>query len=80
MFECLFIITGGVKRADSQHRPTMNPVSMHPTLPIASRQHRDKHNIINKDKLLITDTNDMGLTVTANPMAFALEKKETMKV
>ena len=58
----------------------MNTASTHPTLPIGTRQHRDKQNSLKKDQLILQDTNEMGLTVTANPMAFALEKKETLKV
>ncbi|XP_071806287.1 roundabout homolog 2-like isoform X1 [Asterias amurensis] len=72
---------GGIKRVgENPHRPSMNTASTHPTLPIGTRQHRDKQNSVKKDQLILQDTNDMGLTVTANPMAFALEKKETLKV
>ncbi|XP_038047946.1 roundabout homolog 1-like isoform X2 [Patiria miniata] len=71
---------GGMKRLPDNRRTTAMSSSMHPTLPITARQHRDKPIKINPDKLVIKDTNNAGLTVTANPMAFAHEKKETMKV
>ncbi|XP_022095889.1 roundabout homolog 2-like [Acanthaster planci] len=71
---------GGVKRLpDSQRKPPITSY-MHPTLPITARQQRDKGSKVNPEKLVIKDTNDSGLTVTANPMAFAHERKETMKV
>lgn len=45
-----------------------------------SRRGSHKENGVSShsDKLLMRDTNDLGLTVTANPMAFAVEKKEAL--
>ena len=46
-----------------------------------SLKHHGKENSVNpSDKLFMRETNDLGLTVTANPMAFAHEKTEKLHV
>ncbi|XP_072048586.1 roundabout homolog 2-like [Amphiura filiformis] len=62
----------------SRHSSPSNTASRRGSL----KHHHGKENggVNPSDKLLLRETNDLGLTVTANPMAFAVEKNEALHV
>ncbi len=62
----------------SRHSSPSNTGSRRGSL---KHHHGKETGVVNpSDKLLLRDTNDLGLTVTANPMAFAVEKNEALHV